>query len=399
MARSGVVSIVVNNYNYARFLGEAIDSALAQTHPHTQVVVVDDGSTDESRDVIAKYGDRVVAVCKENGGQASAFNAGIEASHGEVVCFLDADDLLLPTAAAVAARRLHEDPAAVRVHWPLLEIDEQGRSTGHRYPRRPLAEGDMRPTVLAHGPISFINAPTSGNAWRRSYLEAVFPVRECGDKHGADAYLFTLSPFYGELHREDVPQGCYRIHTGNFSGHSILRKVRRDVRRYDHHCKLLADHLARSGVDVNPETWKGPATPYAWMKSLLRATDEVEALVPADATLILVDENQWGGKTFLPERRVLPFPEHGGDYWGPPADDDAAIAELERLRAGGADLIVFASGAFWWLDHYARFAGHLNSEYRRIDTSDCVVAFDLRKAGADALPARRTAAAAAAGRA
>src|SRR5215207_9122886 len=100
MGRS--VSIVVNNYNYARFLGEAIDSALAQTHPDTEVVVVDDGSTDHSREVIAGYGDRVVPVSKENGGQASAFNAALPVTRGEVVLFLDADDQLLPTAVAAA---------------------------------------------------------------------------------------------------------------------------------------------------------------------------------------------------------------------------------------------------------------------------------------------------------
>jgi len=71
------VSIIIDNYNYGRFLGEAIDSALAQTYPHVEVIVVDDGSTDNSREVIAKYGDRIIPVLKENGGQASAFNAGL----------------------------------------------------------------------------------------------------------------------------------------------------------------------------------------------------------------------------------------------------------------------------------------------------------------------------------
>jgi hypothetical protein len=379
MTRPDTVSVIVNNFNYARYLGEAIDSALAQTHDHVEVIVVDDGSTDESREVIARYGARVTAVLKENGGQASAFNAGFAASRGDVVLFLDADDRLLPTAAAVAARRL-EDPEAVRVHWPLWKIDEGGRTTGQIYPRQRLAEGDLRDVVLANGPISFVCAPTSGNAWRRSYLEAVFPVRECGDKHGADAYLFTFSPFFGALARVDEPQGCYRVHRANFSGHSILGKVRRDLRRYDHHCRLLAEHLAGRGIDVDPQVWKRAGTPYAWMQSLLRATEEVEALVPADACLVLVDENQWGGKDFLPGRQILPFPEYDGQYWGPPADDAAAIAELERLRAAGADFIVFASGAFWWLDYFARLTDHLNRRYRAVASSDCVVVYDLRQA-------------------
>src|SRR5882757_8265902 len=91
-----LVSVIINNYNYGRFLGAAIGSALDQDHPAVEVVVVDDGSTDDSRAIIAGYGDRLVAVLKHNGGQGSAFNAGVAASRGEILCFLDADDWFLP---------------------------------------------------------------------------------------------------------------------------------------------------------------------------------------------------------------------------------------------------------------------------------------------------------------
>src|SRR4051812_487104 len=89
MAQARLVSVVVNNHDYGRFLAEAIDSALGQTYLHTEVIVVDDGSTDDSREIIAGYGSRVTAVLKENGGQASAFNAAFRELRGEVVLFLD----------------------------------------------------------------------------------------------------------------------------------------------------------------------------------------------------------------------------------------------------------------------------------------------------------------------
>src|SRR5215468_5551807 len=98
MNECNLASIIISSYNYGRFLKEAIDSALNQTYPNTEVIVVDDGSTDNSREIIASYGDQVIPVLKPNGGQASAFNAGFLLSRGEVVCFLDADDALLPTA-------------------------------------------------------------------------------------------------------------------------------------------------------------------------------------------------------------------------------------------------------------------------------------------------------------
>src|SRR3954454_14414573 len=111
-------SVIINNFNYARFLADAIDSALAQTHPNTEVIVVDDGSTDESASVIAAYGDRIAPVLKGNGGQASAYNAGYERSSGDIVCFLDADDMLLVDAIGSAADAFSVEDV-VKVQWPM----------------------------------------------------------------------------------------------------------------------------------------------------------------------------------------------------------------------------------------------------------------------------------------
>ena len=90
------LSVLINNFNYARYLDAAIESALGQDFPDFEVVVVDDGSTDNSRELIARYGARIVPVLKANGGQASSFNAGFAASTGDVVFLLDADDAFLP---------------------------------------------------------------------------------------------------------------------------------------------------------------------------------------------------------------------------------------------------------------------------------------------------------------
>src|SRR5881275_3713644 len=96
---SGVVaSVVVNNHNYERFVADAVESALGQTYPETEVVVVDDGSTDGSRDILEQFRGDVELILKPNAGQRSAFNAGFERTSGDFVCFLDADDTLDPTA-------------------------------------------------------------------------------------------------------------------------------------------------------------------------------------------------------------------------------------------------------------------------------------------------------------
>jgi cellulose synthase/poly-beta-1,6-N-acetylglucosamine synthase-like glycosyltransferase len=103
-----LVSIIVDSYNYERYVGEAIDSALNQDYPNIEVVVVDDGSTDRSRDVIRGYDDRIVAVLKPNGGQGSAYKAGFEASHGGFVIFLDADDRIYPHAATEIMKHFND---------------------------------------------------------------------------------------------------------------------------------------------------------------------------------------------------------------------------------------------------------------------------------------------------
>src|SRR5947209_447543 len=91
-----VLTIAINNHNYGRFLADAVDSALAQTYSEVEVVVVDDGSTDESSEVIRQYGPSVRAIFQERQGHAAALDTGLGAASGEIVCFLDADDILLP---------------------------------------------------------------------------------------------------------------------------------------------------------------------------------------------------------------------------------------------------------------------------------------------------------------
>ena len=91
-------SIIIPCFRHGRLLGQAVDSALAQTHRAVEVIVVNDGSEDETEDVARSFGDRIQYVTKENGGLSSARNAGIGLARGQYLLFLDADDLLHPEA-------------------------------------------------------------------------------------------------------------------------------------------------------------------------------------------------------------------------------------------------------------------------------------------------------------
>src|ERR1041385_7754181 len=139
MSADPLANVIVLNYNYGRFLREAIDGALNQTYRNTEVVVVDDGSTDDSRDIISSYGQRVIAVLKSNGGMASTLNAGFAASRGKLLLFLDADDVLLPDALSQAVP-LFDDGQTVLVQWQMWEVDGQGHRNGRRFPEHSLSE-------------------------------------------------------------------------------------------------------------------------------------------------------------------------------------------------------------------------------------------------------------------
>ena len=96
MTSTPLISVVITNHNYRRYLGECIDSALSQIYPNIEVIVVDDGSTDNSAALLQSYGKRITIIIQNNKGVASARNAGIFKSKGEWVAFLDADDSWRP---------------------------------------------------------------------------------------------------------------------------------------------------------------------------------------------------------------------------------------------------------------------------------------------------------------
>lgn len=139
------VSILINNYNYEQFLSEAIESALAQTYTRIEIIVVDDGSTDNSRQILEHYRDRVTLVYKENGGQASAFNAGFTASTGDIICFLDSDDTFEPHKVAEIARVFEADEDVGWCFHPLKFVKTDESEPMSIYPP-PLQEEVVKST-------------------------------------------------------------------------------------------------------------------------------------------------------------------------------------------------------------------------------------------------------------
>jgi hypothetical protein len=140
------VTVVIPSYNGARYLGEAIESVLAQSHPSVETIVVDDGSVDETGSLVASYGDRIRCVRQENRGLAAARNSGVRAAGGAYVAFLDHDDRYLPEKIARQVAVFRERPEVGLVHTGWHFIDELGRRLGQR--GWSPAEGDVLEPLL-----------------------------------------------------------------------------------------------------------------------------------------------------------------------------------------------------------------------------------------------------------
>ena len=211
-------SIIITNFNYARYLGDAIDSALNQQGVDVEVIVVDDASTDDSSEIIDSYVDRLrTVVHRVNQGQAAAINSGFAIAKGQVIHFLDADDTLEPAAARIVARELELNPDASRVQFRLGYVDQGGnRTTGTTPPRQfDLPSGNLRRHTLRF-PHDIRCPPMSGNAFPRWVLERIMPAPV--DQYGAilaDLYLLNLTSLYGEVRSLDRVLGYYRRHPDN----------------------------------------------------------------------------------------------------------------------------------------------------------------------------------------
>ena len=223
---SGVAcTIVITSYNASRFIADTIESALAQDYANLEVIVVDDGSRDDSLAVIGRYRERLTLISKENGGQASAFNSGFARSRGALVLFLDGDDTLLPdTVSRVAAAW---SPAISKIHFKLQRMQQDGTPIPGSMlpPYGPLPSGDLTPLLKRFG--FYPSPPTSGNAFSRVFLDRILPMPEGCYRSSADTFLIGLAPLFGSIGTLDGIGGYWRLTNQNNSsgGLSVLEQM------------------------------------------------------------------------------------------------------------------------------------------------------------------------------
>jgi len=213
------VSVLIDNFNYGRFLGAAIEGVLAQSYPAREIVICDDGSTDGSCQVAEGYAARyghVKLVRKANGGQASAFNAAFAASTGEIVCLLDSDDVWFPGKIARVVETFASRPEAGWQRHKVRCTDGSLTPLDAVLPeyRGSRVQGDDRYAHLEKT-LTFV---TSAVSLRRGLALRLFPIPEGAFRKGADLYLDFMCGVLGASGYSLDEELCfYRRHPAQVS--------------------------------------------------------------------------------------------------------------------------------------------------------------------------------------
>jgi glycosyltransferase involved in cell wall biosynthesis len=246
------ISVAINNYNYKRFVAEAIGSAFAQTHPPLEVIVVDDGSTDGSADYIQElYGDRVRLIRSPNRGQLSAFRLGVEHARGEFVAFLDADDRFLPHHLAAVASRIAAPPSPDFIIASQIYFENDQCFDA----KAPAADVDFGCTTLCGLTQDWIGAATSCLVVRRScltFLDMLSPdsINEWRLR-ADDVLIFGAGVSGARKVRIGQPSVEYRIHGQNgFHGRTRSAEQREAHRQQLRRLMTQLNQINFPGLDA-----------------------------------------------------------------------------------------------------------------------------------------------------
>ena len=244
------ISVLVDTYNHERYIEEALVSVLEQdvSEAEREVIVVDDGSTDRTPEIVGKFAPRVRLIRKENGGQASAFNAGIPECAGEIVAFLDGDDWWAPGKLQAVAQALSSDENVGLVGHGITEVFTDGRQNVELLRERPRFRIDSREGAQVFRlRKSFLG--TSRMTYRAAVLRKIGRVPETL-RFQADEYLFTIAGLLADvlILRESLT--FYRLHDANLFQLSDgnVEAVRRKGQVMAALAQSLRDELKRRAI-------------------------------------------------------------------------------------------------------------------------------------------------------
>jgi glycosyltransferase involved in cell wall biosynthesis len=207
------LSVIIANHNYADFVGAAISSALAIDWPDKEVIVIDDASTDDSRRVIDGFSGKVAAYFRPKSHQLGSHIFGFEQSTGDIIIFLDADDLLEPQVMQEVARVWR--PGVSKVQFRMNLINTAGLQLGTAIPQFPRKDTPERLRRTFLRTMAYTTPPGSGNAYSRNFVRDVFAFSPSIPQ--SDAVFLTLAPILGDVLTIRKPLARYRLHDASYS--------------------------------------------------------------------------------------------------------------------------------------------------------------------------------------
>ena len=208
------VSVIICTYNHGRFIPSAVDSVLAQTFTDRELIVVDDGSTDDTGRILSPYRDRLRYVAKANAGAFAARNTGRALARGRLIAFLDADDVWEPHALARLKQALDSGPRVGLAAGTYRSIDADGNAIGTPYRRsRPGSKVSVESLLLT-------DADVPGCLYRREALDAAGPFSEI-NRYCGDYELWLALAMTWEIVVVDEPLLRKREHATNLTGEAL----------------------------------------------------------------------------------------------------------------------------------------------------------------------------------
>jgi glycosyltransferase involved in cell wall biosynthesis len=270
------VTVVMTAYNYGPFIEEAIESVLSQDYPadRRELVIVDDGSTDDTAERVRKYCSKVRYFHQTNGGQAVALNLGFANARGEIVALLDADDYWLPGKMQRIVEEFQKNPELGMIYHPFLEFDMETKE--HRKPHFRAVSGHF----FENNPEFFwYQLPGTSTSYRRKCLEKVLPIPE-KIRMLADGYVSALLPLYSPVLAIPEYLAAYRFHGNNYF-YADDQKMPREIRkgRLDK-WQVLIETIRKALAERGFHAEQFPVRPFFDRLQLRQETDEFVLQTP-----------------------------------------------------------------------------------------------------------------------
>jgi hypothetical protein len=239
-----LVSVVIPCYNHGRYLQQAIDSALGQSWSHMEIIVVDDGSSDDTADICKEYGDRVTYIHVARVGLSAARNIGVQYSHGDFVIFLDADDYLFQGATEINLFYFRHYPQVAFVSGAHDRVDGNGELLAEVY-------------QSGAGYISLLQGNFIGMEGCILYRRDLFfhfhfdtRLKACED-YDLNLKIARLLPTFH--HKEKI--AAYRIHGRNMSSNrEMMLGLAHEV--LSRQIPVLSNEAERSALQVGHQNWE-----------------------------------------------------------------------------------------------------------------------------------------------